>query len=168
MAYSITTNKSWASTKAELANCFALWGVRDWEVNANVMESRATARDLTKQQRAVTVRYIKDGKPIELTLDAQSRPVDNLRALFLCVDDMRLIEHRGLSETVKAAYMQLAGPAGGRDPWEVLGLRPGASKDDVEAMYRVRAKTAHPDAGGSGEAMAELNAARDRVLAEVR
>jgi DnaJ-class molecular chaperone len=52
-----------------------------------------------------------------------------------------------------------------RDPYQVLGLAPGATKEEVEAAYRAAAKAAHPDQGGTDEAMAEVNAARDRIKA---
>jgi len=37
---------------------------------------------------------------------------------------------------------------------------------DIERAYRELAKRAHPDAGGSQEWMAELNAARDAAKRE--
>ena len=37
---------------------------------------------------------------------------------------------------------------------------------DIDDMYRIKAKRAHPDAGGSEEAMAEINAAYDHVKAD--
>jgi DnaJ-class molecular chaperone len=49
-------------------------------------------------------------------------------------------------------------------PWEVLGLRPGANRAAINTAYREKAKRAHPDAGGSHDQMARLNAARDELL----
>ena len=44
-----------------------------------------------------------------------------------------------------------------RDPYEVLGLSPGASDDDIKAAYRRLAKKYHPDLnGGSAEAEAKM------------
>lgn len=37
------------------------------------------------------------------------------------------------------------------DPYETLGLKKEASKDDVRKAYRRRARSTHPDAGGSRE-----------------
>lgn len=60
-----------------------------------------------------------------------------------------------------------------RAPWwfEVLGLEPcpPAELDEarIRAAYRARAKTAHPDAGGSNEQMVRLNEARDAALKEI-
>ena len=44
-----------------------------------------------------------------------------------------------------------------RDPYEVLGLSPGASDDEIKAAYRKMAKKYHPDLnGGSAQAEAKM------------
>ena len=54
------------------------------------------------------------------------------------------------------------------DPYRVLGLAPGASKDEVTAAYRKLAKKYHPDLNPGDEAaakkMAEVNAAYDAII----
>lgn len=55
-----------------------------------------------------------------------------------------------------------------RDPYEVLGVAPGASDDEIKAAYRKLAKKYHPDLnGGSAEAeakMKEVNEAYDAIV----
>ena len=55
-----------------------------------------------------------------------------------------------------------------RDPYTVLGLKPGASNDEVKAAYRSLAKKYHPDLNpGSTEAekkMKEINEAYDIII----
>jgi hypothetical protein len=59
------------------------------------------------------------------------------------------------------------GPAKAAPPaWcAVLGLTPTASREEIVAAYRERAKAAHPDVGGSTLAMQALTRARDAALA---
>ena len=45
------------------------------------------------------------------------------------------------------------------DPYRVLGVPPGADPSTVRRAYRRLARVYHPDAGGSNEAMARVNAA---------
>src|SRR5579871_5669492 len=52
------------------------------------------------------------------------------------------------------------------DDWEVLGVRRGASPQDVRARWRALAKELHPDLGGGADAaarLAEVNAAYQRL-----
>lgn len=50
------------------------------------------------------------------------------------------------------------------DPWQTLGVRPNAPAVEVRAAYRALALRHHPDAGGSDEAMAELNRAYEIAI----
>ena len=54
-----------------------------------------------------------------------------------------------------------------RDPFEVLGVYPGATEDEVRVAWSVLAKKYHPDvsdAPDANERMAEINAARDYLM----
>jgi hypothetical protein len=50
---------------------------------------------------------------------------------------------------------------------KVLGVKLTATREQIVAAYRERAKVTHPDVGGSTEAMHHLNRARDEALAAV-
>jgi hypothetical protein len=69
-------------------------------------------------------------------------------------------------EAARAAGDQPAGESS--DPLEeayaVLGLKPGASDDEVRAAHRELMKGVHPDHGGSSYLASKINAARDRLL----
>ena len=47
---------------------------------------------------------------------------------------------------------------------QVLGVAADADEAAIQAAYRARMRTAHPDQGGKNEAAAQLNAARDVLL----
>ncbi|MGF1549907.1 MAG: J domain-containing protein [Sphingomonadaceae bacterium] len=49
----------------------------------------------------------------------------------------------------------------------LLGVSEGAALEEIRAAHRRLIKTAHPDAGGSELATRRLNAARDRLAAEL-
>lgn len=48
---------------------------------------------------------------------------------------------------------------------DILGLRRGASVDEIQSAFRRAAKTAHPDAGGSEAEFARVRAALDHLRA---
>jgi DnaJ-domain-containing protein 1 len=48
--------------------------------------------------------------------------------------------------------------------YEVLGLKPGSSPDEIRAAHRRLMQANHPDLGGSTWIAARLNQARDRLL----
>lgn len=166
MSYDMHTRVGWSDTKGDMARMFATWRVREWEISC---PSRAyDSPNLPRENKAVTVRYRhpKTGQFTEITIDRFTRPVDNQRAIFLGLDAIRLNEARGLGEVAEQFYAGLlAAPVRERDPYEILGIRPDASLDVAEAVYKMLAKTAHPDAGGSTERMTELNAAIEKVRA---
>jgi hypothetical protein len=162
-------NQGWVTCRERLFETLVKWQRGSMGGRTAIdcpMSPRYTAHSDNKADRAVSVTF-SAGRHIDrtVTVDRFERPVDNLWALALGLEAIRLNELRGLDDVARQVYMALPAPKV-RDPWEVLGLRPGADSEMITAAYRVKARAAHPDAGGSGEAMAELNDARDRALAE--
>jgi len=108
-------------------------------------------------------------EPRVIACDAWKTTRENMRAIGLAIGALRMLERTGASEILDRAFTGFAAlPAASSAPswWGPLGLTSSpASVEDVERAYRDRVKTAHPDVGGSHEAMVALNAARREALA---
>lgn len=96
----------------------------------------------------------------------------NLRAIAKTIEAMRGMERWGAKHMIRAMFQGFTAIRGpGPKPWrEVLGIRPEAmvDADFVRARVRELAMQHHPDRGGNSDQMAEINAAADRALGELR
>lgn len=165
MSYRLTTDKSWSATLSDLAETMRKWGVKDYMVTNDLpVRSRAKMYQ-TLTERQVVLKYIKDGTPVQLVMEKQSRAVDNFRVLYLAVEAMRMNDQRGLTDVVRQAYAQLPAPAE-QSVYTIVGARPEWSMEQIEQTYRSKVRQMHPDAGGSSESMAALNAAMDQIRKE--
>lgn len=104
-----------------------------------------------------------------MAIDIYDRVADNIAALAATLDAMRSIERHGgaaILERAFTGFTALPAPTGVRDWQIVLELQalllPG--REDIERAYRRLASKHHPDKGGTAEAMAEINRARDEAL----
>ena len=66
-----------------------------------------------------------------------------------------------------ASPVEGVGQLYGNKPFEVLGLSPGANRNDILAAHRRLVAMVHPDRGGTSEQVHEANAARDLLLGEL-
>lgn len=141
-------------------------------VEAVTVSSNVSLMERSPKDAGVAVYFTWDGLATCIAVDRYQRIEENLQAIHHVVEAERTkLRHGGLN-LVRAAfrgYAALPPPSGaGSDPWEVLGVKRGATIPDIEAAYRDKAKKWHPDAGGSHEDMARLNAARAAALMKVK
>jgi hypothetical protein len=97
-----------------------------------------------------------------LACDRWDRVADNIAALAAHVGALRGIDRWGVGTVEQAFTGYAALPPPSTDWAVVLGLqRPTVTMEAVEEAFRRLAFAAHPDRGGSHEAMARLTAARE-------
>ena len=121
------------------------------------------AKDSGNADTGVAAWFTWDGEQRCIAVDRYPKPEDNLQAIHHIIEARRTeMRHGGLHivrQTFKG-FTALPAPPGQRGWREVLGLKGPVNAAQIDAAYRERAASAHPDKGGSTEAMAELNRAR--------
>jgi hypothetical protein len=125
----------------------------------------ANAREPNDPGVAVYFRYRKND--MCFACDAFSTVRENAYSIAKTIEALRSIERWGASDMMERAFRGFAALSSGTQEewWDILECLPSADIDTINAQYRVRARSAHPDAGGSHEAMSRLNQARDSALA---
>lgn len=140
-----------------------------------VISSNVTLGEEKPADTGVAVWFTWDGMQVCIAVDRYPKVQDNLQAIYHVIEARRTeVRHGGLhiARATFKGFQALPAPPS-KKPWrEVLGLdlphkREPLNKDVIEARYRALAKKAHPDSGGSHDAMAELNRAKDEALREV-
>lgn len=119
----------------------------------------------------VAVYFTWNGHQYAFACDCWLKVEDNLQAIRKTVEAIRGISRWGTGEMMQAAFAgfkALPETATASSWWNVLGVLPTASAEEIKAAYRKQARTAHPDAGGTDALMHQLNAARDEGLAQAK
>ena len=126
----------------------------------------ANSREPNDPGVAVYFRYGK--REMCFACDAFVTVRENAYAIAKTVEALRGIERWGASDMMERAFRGFAALAAtSHEDWTTV-LECGADADayTICARYRTLARSAHPDvAGGSHEAMARLNQARESALA---
>jgi hypothetical protein len=100
-----------------------------------------------------------------MAIDRYDRVADNLAAIAATLDAMRAIERHGGAQILERAFTGFDALPPPRSCWDVLGLKPGAGRPDIEAAFRTLAKRHHPDAPtGDAEKFKEIVHAKEEAL----
>jgi hypothetical protein len=114
----------------------------------------------------VAVYFRRNSKPMVFACDKYDRSEDNIYAIAKTIDAMRGIERWGASDMMERAlsgFKALNSENDGESWWSILGVDAHASQEQIDAAYKRRVREVHPDLGGSDDAMAKVNIARDQA-----
>jgi hypothetical protein len=111
-------------------------------------------------------------EPLCIPVDRYTTVEANLQAIHHVIEARRVELRHGTLALLRASFrgfLALPAPSAARAWREVLDLigESHPARDQIERHYLIKARSAHPDAGGSDEEMAALNVARDQALKEI-
>lgn len=134
-----------------------------------VVSSNVTLGQNAPADPGVAVWFTWDGLSICIPVDRYQKVEANLQAIHHIIEARRVELRHGTLALVRATFtgfVALPAPPGKKSWREVLGIPPDApvTKETITAAYRLAAQKAHPDQGGSNDAMALVNAAKADAL----
>ncbi len=166
-----------ADAVEEIYRNLKLIGVGDWNVvvSTNVelrQDGLPYSNRRSPEDPGAAVYFKLKNKPCSLACDKWNRVEDNLYAIAKHLEALRGQERWGVGSVDQAfaGYMALppAGTSVGMSWWNVLGCAHDAPFEIVKDAYRDKARVAHPDNGGSNDAMVAVNAAWDQARASFK
>lgn len=138
-------------------------------VSGVIISSNFTLGVRSPADPGVAVYFTWDGMQVCIPVDRYSSLAANLQAIHHIVEARRVELRHGTLALVRATFQGFAAlpaPKAWREVLQIITSGP-VTRENIDAAYRRLAKTAHPDAGGSTAAMAELNDARGAAIREV-
>lgn len=117
------------------------------------------------KDRGVAVYFTLNRQAMCFACDRWDKVVDNVQAIRHTIAALRGIERWGTGDMVEQAFRGFIALPNAESPYSILGVSRNATREEIEAAFREKAKRAHPDCGGSNEEMQRLNEARQHALA---
>lgn len=139
-----------------------LLGARHSVVSTNVPLRRdglPLAQAKRVEDPGVAVYFLYQDKQTCFACDRWDKVEDNIHAIAKTIEALRGIARWGTGDMLAAAFSgftQLPSP----DDWRQY-FGSANTMEEVEHLYRVKARALHPDVGGSHAEMSKLNRARD-------
>ncbi|KAB2689706.1 J domain-containing protein [Brucella tritici] len=174
-SYAETQSLSIADALGRLQREVDLLGAKQYVLSSNVelrLDGLPRSGQAEPKDRGVALYFHLVDKPHCLPCDRYDRVADNIAAIAKHIEATRAIERYGVADMAEmfAGFTALPPHFNKRNWRAVLGFAAfdHVTKETVEARFKKLAKERHPDVdGGSHQAMAELNQAREEALREV-
>ncbi len=133
-----------------------------------VISSNVTLGGL-QGEPGVAVYFMWEGMQVCIPVDRYTSVASNLQAIHHIIEARRVELRHGTLSLVRASFtgFKMLPPT---NSWEsILGFPPGArpTEQQITDAYKQKARTAHPDAGGSDDVMIAVNRARDAARKEL-
>ncbi len=115
----------------------------------------------------VAVYFLLKKRAMVMARDLYQTPAANLRCIGCAVHDLRMLEQHGgsfMMERAFSGFAALPNPSAAKPWWEVLGVSKNANPPDIIHAHRKLAQKYHPDNGGDGKIMIEINVAKDAAM----
>jgi hypothetical protein len=129
------------------------------EIDGIVLDGRFNGARLTELSIA---------QLIELLRECRVDDAESAQLVQAFLDSVHGESWREQAGEGAAGSQDRAPPAGGtmnrEEAWEILGLKPGASEEEIVSAHRRLMQKLHPDRGGSGWLAAKINQAKDLLL----
>jgi hypothetical protein len=162
-----------ATTTDALATEMDRMGIDEWRASIGNQHTKSNGLPLHNANPAdpgFVLRWTDGGEQYAVACDDYSRLRDNLRAVYLWVHETRMRSQRPV-KTGDAAFAAARLPSGedaivasSAPPHEILEVAPDASDAVVEAAYREKLKSVHPDQGGDQAAFKRVTQAKEALL----
>lgn len=88
---------------------------------------------------------------------------DNIQAARHTIAALRGIERWGTGDMLQSAFTGFAALPNPENPYTILGIKEGATQDEVNAAYRAKVKELHPDNGGDADEFNKVINARAKL-----